>query len=63
MYGGRRENKGSSVLRESGINALVVIGGEGFLKGAQKLYRLGVKVAGIPCTDDHDLPYTDTQLI
>ncbi|WP_429764141.1 6-phosphofructokinase [Bacillus spizizenii] len=36
---------------------------EGFLKGAQKLYRLGVKVAGIPCTDDHDLPYTDTRLI
>lgn len=33
------------------------------LKGAQKLYRLGVKVAGIPCTDDHDLPYTDTRLI
>ncbi|MCY8892734.1 hypothetical protein MOD50_05770 [Bacillus spizizenii] len=41
----------------------MVIGGEGFLKGAQKLYRLGVKVGGIPCTDDHDLPYTDTQLI
>lgn len=51
--------KAVRVLRESGINALVVIGGEGSLKGAQKLHQLGIKVAGIPGTIDNDMPYTD----
>ncbi|MCM3790238.1 6-phosphofructokinase [Domibacillus indicus] len=46
-------------LRECEIDAVVVIGGEGSLKGAQKLHQLGVKVAGIPGTIDNDMPYTD----
>lgn len=57
---GRR--KAVHVLRESGIDALVVIGGEGALKGAQKLHRLGIKVAGIPSTIDNDIPYTDCSI-
>ncbi|WNS78100.1 6-phosphofructokinase [Domibacillus sp. DTU_2020_1001157_1_SI_ALB_TIR_016] len=51
--------KAVRTLRECEIDAVVVIGGEGSLKGAQKLHQLGVKIAGIPGTIDNDMPYTD----
>jgi 6-phosphofructokinase 1 len=38
---------------------LVVIGGEGSLKGAEKLHERGIKVIGIPGTIDNDLAYKD----
>lgn len=47
------------VLRNQGIDSLVVIGGEGSFKGAEKLHELGIKVIGIPGTIDNDLSYTD----
>jgi 6-phosphofructokinase 1 len=51
--------KALSVLKDYGINHLVVIGGEGSFKGTQKLHQLGVNVIGIPATIDNDLSYTD----
>ncbi|MBT2700852.1 6-phosphofructokinase [Bacillus sp. ISL-40] len=51
--------KALTVLKSFGINSLVVIGGEGSLKGAEKLHELGIKVIGIPGTIDNDLAYTD----
>ncbi|MGF6947823.1 6-phosphofructokinase 1 [Neobacillus sp. B4I6] len=51
--------KALEVLKNFDINALVVIGGEGSLKGAEKLHDLGMKVIGIPSTIDNDLAYTD----
>lgn len=47
------------VLRNQGIDSLVVIGGEGSFKGAMKLHELGINVIGIPGTIDNDLSYTD----
>ena len=47
------------VLEIFGVDGLVVIGGEGSLKGAETLHQLGVKVIGIPATIDNDLAYTD----
>lgn len=47
------------VLKNYDIDSLVVIGGEGSLKGAEKLHELGIKVMGIPGTIDNDLAYTD----
>jgi 6-phosphofructokinase 1 len=47
------------VLERFGVDGLVVIGGEGSLKGAETLHQLGVKVIGIPATIDNDLAYTD----
>lgn len=54
---GRR--KGVEVLKTFGIDALVVIGGEGSFKGSDRLHKLGVKVICIPGTIDNDLAYTD----
>ncbi len=47
-------------LSAYGIDGLVVIGGDGTLRGAKDLSdNFGVKVMGIPGTIDNDLAYTD----
>ncbi len=46
-------------LDESGIDALVAIGGEDTLGIAAKLYKAGVKIVGVPKTIDNDLYATD----
>ncbi|PLS04226.1 6-phosphofructokinase [Neobacillus cucumis] len=51
--------KALNVLKNLEIDCLIVIGGEGSLKGAEKLHELGMKVVGIPGTIDNDLAYTD----
>jgi len=54
---GRRE-----ALREmnnAGMEALVVIGGDGSLNGAQRLAELGVPVVGVPASIDNDIYGTD----
>ena len=51
------------ILKEAGIEALVVIGGDGSFRAAQALMREhGVACAGIPGTIDNDLPGTDRTL-
>jgi 6-phosphofructokinase 1 len=42
-------------MNEAGMDALVVIGGEGSLKGAYALHQQGVKVVGIPGSIDNDV--------
>jgi len=42
-------------MNEAGINALVVIGGEGSMNGAYALAQNGVKVIGIPGSIDNDI--------
>lgn len=47
-------------LEEHGVEALVVIGGDGSFKGAQLIEQeYGIPVMGIPGTIDNDLPGTD----
>lgn len=46
-------------LKESGIDALVAIGGEDTLGVATKLAEAGVNVVGVPKTIDNDLNATD----
>ena len=47
-------------LKTHGIDGLVVIGGDGSLTGAHKLYQeFNFPVMGIPATIDNDLAYTD----
>lgn len=45
--------------QKSGLSALVVIGGDGTMAIANKLYRDGLAVVGIPKTIDNDLPGTE----
>ena len=50
---------GAEMLRTFGIEGLVVIGGNGSLKGGLELSKRGIKVMGVPGTIDNDLGYTD----
>ncbi len=48
------------ILKRQGIDALVVIGGDGSFRGAQLLYQeSGIPVMGIPGTIDNDVTGTD----
>ncbi len=46
-------------LDSSGIDALVIIGGDGSLRGAEALEEQGIQTIGIPATIDNDIPCTD----
>ncbi len=48
-----------SILETFGIEGLVVIGGDGSLRGGCDLTKRGIKVMGLPGTIDNDLGYTD----
>ncbi|MDL2292424.1 6-phosphofructokinase [Acholeplasma sp. OttesenSCG-928-E16] len=46
-------------LKKKGIEALVVIGGDGTYRGAMELTKLGIKCVGLPGTIDNDIAGTD----
>ncbi len=46
-------------LRKRGIDALVVIGGDGSYMGAKKLTEMGINCVGLPGTIDNDIASTD----
>ena len=46
-------------LRNRGIEALVVIGGDGSYMGAKKLTEMGINCVGLPGTIDNDIASTD----
>ena len=47
--------KGAEMIRNRGIDALIVIGGDGSFRGAAALAKEGVPVIGIPATIDNDV--------
>lgn len=47
------------MLNTFGIEGLVVIGGNGSLRGSLELDARGIKIMGLPGTIDNDLNYTD----
>lgn len=51
--------KGIDNLRKLGIEGLVVVGGDGSYRGAQRLNEEGIKTIGIPGTIDNDINGTD----
>ncbi len=56
------QRKAQRRLNENGIEGVIVIGGDGSLRGAQKLHELGVPVVGIPASIDNDIWGTDTSV-
>ena len=52
-------NEAVENLRRKGIDALIVLGGEGTLAIAAEFDRLGVPVVGVPKTIDNDLACTE----
>jgi 6-phosphofructokinase 1 len=49
-------------LKRAGIEGLVLLGGDGSLRGAHALQALGVRIIAIPASIDNDIPYTDMSL-
>jgi 6-phosphofructokinase 1 len=56
------QKRGLRRLNEQGIEALVVIGGNGSLTGALQLHRMGFPVVGIPGSIDNDIFGTDMSI-
>ncbi|MDY5576559.1 MAG: 6-phosphofructokinase [Lachnospiraceae bacterium] len=50
---------GADICKKHGIDGLVVIGGDGSFRGAQKLAHLGINTIGVPGTIDLDIACTD----
>jgi 6-phosphofructokinase 1 len=48
------------IIRDFGIEGLVVIGGDGSLRGAEVLSQRGVSTVGLPGTIDNDLSTPNT---
>ena len=53
------QDKGAEKCRELGIDALVVIGGDGSYRGARALAHRGIPMIGLPGTIDNDIGCTD----
>lgn len=49
-------------LNKAKFDCVVVVGGNGSLRGAYDLMNVGVNVIGVPATIDNDLAYTDLSL-
>lgn len=52
----------SENLKGLGVEGLIVIGGDGSLKGGYALHQQGIPVIGIPASIDNDIPFTDVSL-
>ena len=53
------QQKAADICREHGIDGMVVIGGDGSFRGAQKLSANGINTIGIPGTIDLDIACTE----
>ncbi len=53
------QQKGIEQLKKFGIEGLIIIGGDGSFRGAQKLTEKGYPCIGIPGTIDNDISGTD----
>lgn len=53
------QKQAAEICRKHGIDAMVVIGGDGSFRGAQKLAGLGINTVGVPGTIDLDIACTD----
>jgi 6-phosphofructokinase 1 len=53
------QEKAVEQMRKHGIEGLIVIGGDGSFRGAQKLTEKGIPTIGVPGTIDNDIPCTD----
>ena len=53
------QQKAIGKMKEAGIDALVIIGGDGSLNGAHALANEGIPVVGVPASIDNDIWRTD----
>ena len=53
------QQKGAEICKKHGIDGMIVIGGDGSFKGAQKLAGYGINTIGLPGTIDLDIACTE----
>ncbi|MDD6788910.1 MAG: 6-phosphofructokinase [Lachnospira sp.] len=53
------QKKAADVCHKEGIDGMIVIGGDGSFRGAQKLSHYGINTIGLPGTIDLDIACTD----
>ena len=53
------QQRGAEICKKHGIDGIIVIGGDGSFRGAQKLAAQGINTIGIPGTIDLDISCTD----
>ena len=53
------QKKAADICRKHGIDGIVVIGGDGSFRGAQKLSENGINTIGVPGTIDLDISCTE----
>jgi len=53
------QKQAAEICKKHGIDAIVVIGGDGSFRGAQKLASLGINTVGVPGTIDLDIACTE----
>lgn len=53
------QKKGADICRKHGIDGIIVIGGDGSFRGAQKLAALGINTIALPGTIDLDIACTE----
>ena len=53
------QKKGAEICKKHGIDGVIVIGGDGSFKGAQKLAALGINTIALPGTIDLDIAFTE----
>lgn len=53
------QKKGADICKKHGIDGVIVIGGDGSFKGAQKLAALGINTIALPGTIDLDIACTE----
>lgn len=53
------QKKGAEICTQHGIDGMIVIGGDGSFRGAQKLAAYGINTVGVPGTIDLDIACTD----
>jgi 6-phosphofructokinase 1 len=56
------QQRAAEHLKALGVEGLVVIGGDGSLRGALALHRFGIHTLAIPASIDNDIPFTDMSL-
>lgn len=62
FYEDSGRDKAMEVIKKHGIDAIVVIGGDGSFMGAYELHKRGIRTIGIPGTIDNDMGYTEWTL-
>jgi 6-phosphofructokinase 1 len=56
------QQRALSTLQDFGIDGLIVIGGDGSMRGCVELAKRGIRVVAVPGTIDNDVPFSELSI-